>query len=411
MNSMKRRTPYYYKNFKCIAGDCRDTCCAGWDVDVDEKSYRFYRKVKGDFGKRLKSVMVPDSEGGCTFTLTDDNRCPFLNDSNLCDLYIALGEEHLCETCDEFPRFINEYGSLREVGLAPSCITAGEIMFADRQRMHFDEEEDGRPVDMYNDIDGFLYLQLNNARNTAFDIIDMEDFTTDEVCVILLEYAKKIQWYMDRNMDNYIPRAIDRFKDSNYLKKLVEKKREEISRETERICIDEFFNSFKGMEIINPDWLKYTGMEKHFEEKLMSDIGKNGHDNESFRECDGIPDIEYNRKYAYCRREFDKYYGKQEFRYRQLLDYYVYRYFIDAVNDFNIVLKMKNALVGYLVVKHLDMVVWDASGKLDYDEFVDIAHLYSRQFEHSYTNYERYSSFFMKKSCYSIKELEQILMV
>ena len=222
---MKRRTPYYYKNFKCIAGDCRDTCCAGWDVDVDEKSYRFYRKVKGDFGKRLKSVMVPDSEGGCTFTLTDDNRCPFLNDSNLCDLYIALGEEHLCETCDEFPRFINEYGSLREVGLAPSCITAGEIMFADRQRMHFDEEEDGRPVDMYNDIDGFLYLQLNNARNTAFDIIDMEDFTTDEVCVILLEYAKKIQWYMDRNMDNYIPRAIDRFKDSNYLKKLVEKKR------------------------------------------------------------------------------------------------------------------------------------------------------------------------------------------
>ena len=92
MNSMKRITPYYYKNFKCIAGDCRDTCCAGWDVDVDEKSYRFYRKVKGDFGKRLKSVMVPDSEGGCTFTLTDDNRCPFLNDINLCDLYIALGE-------------------------------------------------------------------------------------------------------------------------------------------------------------------------------------------------------------------------------------------------------------------------------------------------------------------------------
>ena len=89
----------------------------------------------------------------------------------------------------------------------------------------------------------------------------------------------------------------------------------------------------------------------------------------------------------------------------------MYRYFIDAVNDFNIVLKMKNALVGYLVVKHLDMVVWDASGKLDYDEFVDIAHLYSRQFEHSYTNYERYSSFFMKKRCYSIKALEQILLV
>ena len=33
---MKIVTPAYYKDFKCIAGACTDTCCAGWDVDVDE---------------------------------------------------------------------------------------------------------------------------------------------------------------------------------------------------------------------------------------------------------------------------------------------------------------------------------------------------------------------------------------
>ena len=38
---MKIRTPEYYKDFKCIAGACTDTCCAGWDVDVDEKSYDY----------------------------------------------------------------------------------------------------------------------------------------------------------------------------------------------------------------------------------------------------------------------------------------------------------------------------------------------------------------------------------
>ena len=56
---MKVMTPHYYKGFRCIAGACTDTCCAGWDVDVDKDSYKYYKTVKGAFGKRLKSVMVP----------------------------------------------------------------------------------------------------------------------------------------------------------------------------------------------------------------------------------------------------------------------------------------------------------------------------------------------------------------
>ena len=112
---MKVMTPHYYKDFRCIAGACTDTCCAGWDVDVDKDSYKYYKTVKGAFGKRLKSVMVPSQDGECTFTLKEGGRCPFLNDDNLCDLYIELGEDKLCETCAEFPRFINDYGNIREI--------------------------------------------------------------------------------------------------------------------------------------------------------------------------------------------------------------------------------------------------------------------------------------------------------
>ena len=101
---MKIVTPDYYKDFRCIAGDCTDTCCAGWDVDVDEASYKYYKKVKGSFGKRLKSVMVPSEGGGCTFTL-NNGRCPFLNEENLCDLYIALGEDKLCIGRTDFPHY------------------------------------------------------------------------------------------------------------------------------------------------------------------------------------------------------------------------------------------------------------------------------------------------------------------
>ncbi|MFR2510863.1 MAG: hypothetical protein ACLS9K_00885 [Lachnospira eligens] len=46
---MKVMTPHYYKDFRCIAGACIDTCCAGWDVDVDKDSYKYYKTVKGAF--------------------------------------------------------------------------------------------------------------------------------------------------------------------------------------------------------------------------------------------------------------------------------------------------------------------------------------------------------------------------
>ena len=55
---MKIRVPDYYDEFKCIADKCTDTCCAGWQVDVDDKSFAYYKTIKGEFGDRLHSVMI-----------------------------------------------------------------------------------------------------------------------------------------------------------------------------------------------------------------------------------------------------------------------------------------------------------------------------------------------------------------
>jgi lysine-N-methylase len=463
MLRMKIITPYYYKNFKCIAGDCEDTCCAGWDVDVDDKSYKFYKTVKGDFGKRLKSVMVPEKDGGCTFTLTSDKRCPFLNSANLCDLYVALGEEHLCETCDEFPRFINEYGSVREIGIAPSCITAGQLMFSGREKMHFEEREDGKPLNSYNDIDAFLYLQLKNARTLAFDIIDHQEFSTDEVCVILLEYARQIQKRMDDERDDLIANVVKKFKDIGYCRGIVEKRRlrlwtakgvnekftksdtqsedfnnanvsksdmqdedfenanvknsgaqsdNDFSNITTKKYIKvmaHFFDDFKGMEVINPDWLAYVSRERKFENEILnsnSDIKSNLKVKSNSNEKSILnSDMKSNSNLK------AKLNSEHDFRFRQLLDYYVFRYFLDSVYDINLMLKIKNAVVGYLIVRQLCFVCFCEKGSVTFDEFVDIAHLYSRQFEHSYVNFEVYSEYFMTKRCYSVNALEGLMLL
>ena len=43
---MKLRIPDYYDSFQCIAGDCTDSCCIGWELDIDEESYAAYKRSR-----------------------------------------------------------------------------------------------------------------------------------------------------------------------------------------------------------------------------------------------------------------------------------------------------------------------------------------------------------------------------
>ena len=38
--------PHYYKQFRCIASGCPDTCCAGWAIMIDRKSLENYRHME-----------------------------------------------------------------------------------------------------------------------------------------------------------------------------------------------------------------------------------------------------------------------------------------------------------------------------------------------------------------------------
>ena len=50
---MQYTIPHYFKSFHCIGGKCPDTCCAGWQIQIDPASLKKYRKAKGALGARL----------------------------------------------------------------------------------------------------------------------------------------------------------------------------------------------------------------------------------------------------------------------------------------------------------------------------------------------------------------------
>jgi len=126
--------PDYYPAFRCIAGDCRHSCCVGWEIDIDEETLARYDAVPGEFGQRLRQSIRRGGETPC-FRLGAEERCPFLNDRNLCDIILTLGEDALCQICDDHPRFRNFFPERTETGLGLCCEAAGALILGQAQPM------------------------------------------------------------------------------------------------------------------------------------------------------------------------------------------------------------------------------------------------------------------------------------
>ena len=143
---MRYLKPHFYDQFVCTAGDCPDTCCAGWQIVIDEDSLERYGNEKSEFGKRLRNSI--DWEEECFYQ--NNRRCAFLNDENLCDLYKELGPDSLCDTCRLYPRHTEEYEGLRELSLSLSCPEAARIILSCKEPVRYLEEEtdeEGNPVE------------------------------------------------------------------------------------------------------------------------------------------------------------------------------------------------------------------------------------------------------------------------
>ena len=125
--------PSYYKKFSCIADACPDTCCAGWQIMIDDKSLSKYRHFQGSFRNRLHNDINWKEHAFRQY----GHRCAFLNEENLCDMYIESGSGMLCDTCRRYPRHIEEFEGMREISLSLSCPEAARIILFQKDPVTF----------------------------------------------------------------------------------------------------------------------------------------------------------------------------------------------------------------------------------------------------------------------------------
>lgn len=165
---MKTFVPHYYSDFKCIAGECRHSCCVGWEIDVDPLSLKKYNSIKTPFGKKVRDNI--DFQNGCAcFKLNNDERCPFLNEHNLCDIILNLGEEYLCDICKDHPRFRNFYSGRTETGLGLCCEEACRIILSDEHPFSLVSDDENDEI-LTEDEQDFLC-----RRDLVFNLVENSD--------------------------------------------------------------------------------------------------------------------------------------------------------------------------------------------------------------------------------------------
>lgn len=237
---MKIVKPTFYKNFKCIAGDCPDSCCQGWEVDADSDSLEYYETLDNslEIKKRIDSVLSKDEFDNTIFTLAPKKRCPFLNDENLCDMHIAIGGEHTPYTCRTFPRFIYDFGATREIGISFSCPVASDMMY-NTESFDFETEVNSN-LPTLNDIDAEKYFLLYKGRAEAYKIAKDKNKSIRERLNDLLDLGVLLQEKLfpyDEGGDDIA-----------------------------------FFDVFKNPELINPEWKEKV---ENFSLKQVSDTQSN----------------------------------------------------------------------------------------------------------------------------------------
>ena len=139
--------PDFFERFACRAGDCRHSCCRGWEIDVDSESDEYYKVVPGELGDKLRRSISRDAEGA-HFVLTGDGRCPFLRADGLCELILKLGEDALCDICALHPRFYEDLGDTELCGLGLSCEAVCALLLEHEEPLRFLDDESWETLTM-----------------------------------------------------------------------------------------------------------------------------------------------------------------------------------------------------------------------------------------------------------------------
>lgn len=372
--------PDYYHKFQCAADRCPDTCCAGWQISIDRLTMKKYLHGKGAFGNRLKnSVNVEES---CFYHY--DGKCVLLNEKNLCDICLEVGEEHLCKACADYPRHTEEYENARELSLSLSCPEAAKMILGRKEPVRIVSVIKGKKEEKYQEFDLQLYAWLKEMRRLFLDIIQRRELSMANRMALVTAMAHDFQRKISKERYDDLGKLAACFGNPAFAHDALHRFDKYRSREGYRYhLIQEMLMCLHEFEILNEEWNAGLWSDEWTLYGTMT-----------------------RKDYILERKEFLHDYREWEIQKEQLLVYFIFVYFCGGIYDGRIYTKVKTCMVHILLIEELLFAEWlKGERSFDLDAQVEVVHRYARTAEHSDWNLEHMENLVKKRRVFSLEKL------
>lgn len=171
-------SPEYMKEFVCIGPECPDTCCAGWEINIDQKSYSFIKTKLLEHGKSFEHQFLKrDSNSNSPHMYAilnpQSKTCPFWDEDKLCSIQKNYGIEKLSEICATYPRLYNQVDNRLEISGDFSCPEIARLALLNPHGITFD-------LIPYEDIPRSILsheFYYTNKRDLCFHFDSLQDFS------------------------------------------------------------------------------------------------------------------------------------------------------------------------------------------------------------------------------------------
>lgn len=335
---MQVTKPSYYDQFHCLGGSCPDTCCADWEICIDDAHLQYYTELPGPLGDTIRAAVVDDAEP--RFGL-DGSHCRLLRPDGLCTIQAALGEQALCRVCGFYPRFVTELGLIREQGLSISCPEAARLILTQAEPVHFPTQVTPEPLREYYELDPNLILGLRSAARYAFAIAQNRSESIALRCCRLLQLADPVQLVIDDGDYAALPDALAQ---ADAAARAWQPKCAAVPG-----CVrDALYRQFLCLEPLRPQWTALLEQAWHHATPQ--------------RWTEGFP--------------------AAPTLWEQLLCYNIYRYFLRASFDGLLEEKVKFAVVSVILLQELAQLLPEPTEQA----LIDLAQRYGRELENSEDN-------------------------
>lgn len=349
------KVPSFYKEFRCTAGKCSDTCCDGWKILIDDESVKKYKGHKGELKGRFEKSII--CQGKDAYFLLQGSRCPFLNDENKCDIYINMGKDALSSTCASFPRRISVKGGRMQACLSMSCPEAAGLVLKEKDGIKFESYDDGAVyTEKLNNKDVFI----NRVGDAFINIIKNKTIPLKKRIIMIIFAADSIRRGYDNSFEESVE-LIEGLNDSrgiNELKDLVSGAACVENLEVKKQVLSEIMDIYASLCLSRNHHSLSVELINDYANGIYYDIV-------SFAGTE---------QYIY--------------QYENYIEYYIFRHIQecrDGDDIFNMAVMM---CVSYSVIKALDKMCIKKYGKLSMENQVEIMHYYSKIIEHSQKDYE-----------------------